>query len=106
MSVPTPPLTLGVEEEYQIINPETRNLHAYISELLSQDQQREFKLDLKPELMQSQVEVGTHVCRNITEVRQEVKRLRRSVCQMAAENDVQIAAASTNPLRMGFAIKS
>ena len=97
MSVPTPPLTLGVEEEYQIINPETRNLQAYISELLSQDQQREFRLDLKPELMQSQVEVGTHVCHNIQEVRQEVTRLRRAVCQLAAENNVQIAAASTHP---------
>jgi carboxylate-amine ligase len=97
MSVPTPPLTLGVEEEYQIINPETRNLQAYVSELLSQDQKREFKLDLKPELMQSQVEVGTHVCRNIQEVRQEVMRLRRAVCEMATENNVQIAAASTHP---------
>jgi carboxylate-amine ligase len=97
MPVPTPPLTLGVEEEYQIIDPKTRNLHAYISEFLSQDQKREFKLDLKPELMQSQVEVGTHVCRNVKEVRQEVQRLRRAVTQLAEENGVQIAAASTHP---------
>ena len=97
MAVPTPPLTMGVEEEYQIINPETRNLHAYISELLSQDKQREFGLDLKPEFMQSQVEVGTHVCRNIKEVRHEVQRLRRAVVQLADENGLQIAAASTHP---------
>jgi len=97
MSVPNPPLTLGVEEEYQIIDPETRDLHAYISEFLSQDQRRPVKLNLKPELMQSQVEVGTHVCRNVKEVRQEVIRLRRSVIDIAAENGVQIAAASTHP---------
>ena len=97
MAVPTPPLTMGVEEEYQIIDPESRNLHAYISEFLSQDKKREFSLDLKPELMQSQVEVGTHVCRNVKEVRQEVVRLRRSVVQLAEENGVQIAAASTHP---------
>lgn len=97
MPVPTPPLTLGVEEEYQIIDPETRNLQAYISELLTQDKQREMSLDLKPELMQSQVEVGSNVCRNIKEVRQEMIRLRRAICNMAAENGVSIVAASTHP---------
>lgn len=97
MTVPIPPLTLGVEEEYQIIDPETRNLHAYISELISQDQRRPFSLELKKEFMQSQVEVGTYVCRNIKEVRQEVMRLRRSVSELAEENGLEIAAASTHP---------
>ncbi len=97
MSVPNPPLTLGIEEEYQIINPETRDLHAYITELISADEQSETKLDLKPEFMQSQVEVGSHVCRNVKEVRQELVRLRRSMCDMAEKNGVQIAAASTHP---------
>lgn len=97
MSVPTPPLTMGIEEEYQIIDPKTRNLHAYISELLSQDKQRQVKLNLMPELMQSQVEVGSNVCQNIGEVRQEVIRLRRAVCELADENGLAIAAASTHP---------
>ncbi|MCB8927827.1 MAG: carboxylate-amine ligase [Ardenticatenaceae bacterium] len=97
MSVPTPPLTMGIEEEYQIIEPKSRNLHAYISELLSQDQQRDVKLNLMPELMQSQVEVGSNVCRNISEVRQEVVRLRRAVTELADANGVAIAAASTHP---------
>lgn len=93
----TIPLTLGVEEEYQIIDPKTRNLHAYISELLSQDEQRGSPLALKPEFMQSQVEVGSHVCRNVREVRQELVRLRRNVIDMARENGLAIAAASTHP---------
>lgn len=97
MSVPTPPLTMGIEEEYQIIDPKSRNLHAYISEFLSQDKQRELSLNLMPELMQSQVEVGSNVCQNIGEVRQEVIRLRRSVCELADENGLAIAAASTHP---------
>lgn len=97
MSMPTPPLTMGVEEEYQIIDPETRNLHSYISELLSQDEQLPTSLNLRPELMQSQVEVGSYVCRNVKEVRQEVIRLRRSVFDMAYRNDLLIAAASTHP---------
>ncbi len=97
MTMPIPPLTLGVEEEYQIIDPKTRNLHSYITDLLSQDQQRETKFNLQPEFMQSQVEVGSNVCRNIKEVRQEVIRLRRAVCNMAEDNGLQIAAASTHP---------
>ena len=97
MSVPTPPLTLGIEEEYQIVDPKSRNLQAYITELLSKDQERPSKLDLKPEFMQSQVEVGSHVCRNVKEIRAEVVRLRRAVIEMAEENGVAIVAASTHP---------
>lgn len=97
MSMPTPPMTLGVEEEYQIIDPSTRNLHSYISEFLSQDEQRSKKLDLKPELMQSQVEVGSRVCRDVKEVRAEVIRLRREVTTLAEDNGLKIAAASTHP---------
>ena len=97
MSAPIPELTLGIEEEYQIIDPETRNLHAYITEFLSQDELRPARLNLKPEFMESQVEVGSHVCRNIKEIRQEVIRLRRAVCAMAEENGLEIAAASTHP---------
>ncbi len=97
MSLPMPPLTLGVEEEYQIIDPKSRDLYAYISEFLSQDKQMEVGVDLKPEFMQSQVEVGSQVCKNVKEVRQEVTRLRRAVCELADKNGVAIAAASTHP---------
>ena len=97
MSVPTPPLTMGIEEEYQIIDPKSRNLHAYISEFLSQDKQRDVSLNLMPELMQSQVEVGSNVCQDIGEVRQEVVRLRRAICDLADENGLAIAAASSHP---------
>ncbi|MBP9503274.1 MAG: carboxylate-amine ligase [Candidatus Promineofilum sp.] len=91
------PLTLGIEEEYQIIDPETRNLRTYISELLTQDQARPQKLDLKPELMQSQVEVGSRICQDIKEARGEISRLRREVLEMADQNGLKIAAASTHP---------
>jgi carboxylate-amine ligase len=97
MAIPTPPLTMGIEEEYQIIDPETRDLYAYISKLLSLDKQRKTSLDLKPEFMQSQVEVGSQVCDDIKGIRAEVIRLRRAVCEMAEKNGVQIAAASTHP---------
>jgi carboxylate-amine ligase len=97
MAVPVPPLTLGVEEEYQIIDPQTRDLRTYISEFLTQDELRPARLNLKPELMQSQVEVGTTICENIRHVREEVVRLRRETLNMAAANGLHIAAASTHP---------
>lgn len=91
------PLTLGVEEEYQIIHPETRDLHSYVQKFLEQSKQVFPDEDIKPEFMQSQIEVGSSVCRNIQEVRQEVVRMRRMVGQLAAANNLHIAAASTHP---------
>lgn len=97
MSLSTPPLSLGIEEEFQIVNPETRNLHSSIDKFIEADTENDNKLNLKPEFMQSQVEVGSHVCRNVAELRQEVVRLRRQVIQMADEQGLAIVAASTHP---------
>ncbi len=97
MAIKTPPLTLGVEEEYQIINPETKDLHAYINQLLADDETSDDPLNLMPELMQSQVEVGSRICRNVKEVRAELVRLRKAVCQRADKHGLHIAAASTHP---------
>lgn len=91
------PLTLGVEEEYQIIHPETRNLHSYIQNFLEQSRQVFPDETLKPEFMQSQVEVGSRVCRNVQEVRHELCRLRSSVSDLALQNGLRIASASTHP---------
>ncbi len=94
MSLPT--LTLGIEEEYQIIDPESGELTSYVQELL--DQGRWVLPDqIKPELMQSQIEVGTHICQNIQEARQELRRLRGSICDLADRNGLQVVAASTHP---------
>ena len=91
-----PELTIGIEEEYQIIDPETRGLTSYIQEFLEQG--RVILPDqIKPELMQSQVEVGTHICRNIREARTELIRLRRSVHKVAENNGLKVVAASTHP---------
>ena len=90
------PLTIGIEEEYQIVDPETRALTSYIQQLMNSgrvvlgDQ-------VKQEFMQSQIEVGSAICRNITEARQEIVRLRRTVCDLAEENGQRIVAASTHP---------
>ena len=61
-----PPLTIGVEEEYQIIDPVSRELRAYITEILEAD--HVVLRQVKPELHQSIVEVGTTVCTTPAEV--------------------------------------
>ena len=91
-----PPMTLGIEEEYQIIDPESRGLISYVQQLLNRgrivlgDQ-------IKQEFMQSQIEVGSHICNDVQDVRAEIVRLRRVVTEVAHEHGAVIAAASTHP---------
>ncbi len=90
-----PSLTLGIEEEYQIIDPDTRELRSYITEILKSDHVS--IRQVKPELHQSVVEMGTSVCRTPAEVRREVIRLRRTVMDLAHQSGLEIAAAGTHP---------
>jgi len=89
-------LTIGIEEEYQIVDPETRELTSYIQEFL-EDGRIVLKDQVKPEFMQSQVEVGSRVCRNIKEARLEVVRLRSMVADLAEQHHRKIVAAGTHP---------
>ena len=90
-----PSLTIGIEEEYQIIDPETRQLRSYITEILNGDS---LVLEqVKPELHQSIVEVGTTVCRTPAEARAELVKLRGIVMRLAARNGLKIAASGTHP---------
>lgn len=90
-----PSLTLGVEEEYQIIDPETRELRSYITQLLLEDHR--ILTQVKPELHQSIVEVGTTICQTPAEVREELVQLRRGVIELAGRTGLKIAAAGTHP---------
>lgn len=91
-----PSLTIGIEEEYQIIDPETRELRSYITEILKEDH-RELREHLKAELHQSIVEIGSAVSRTPAETRTEIIRLRRALIELAGRNGLQIAAAGTHP---------
>jgi carboxylate-amine ligase len=91
-----PSLTIGVEEEYQIIDPETRELRSYITQILDQGQLVLCE-QVKPELHQSVVEVGTEVCKTPAEARAELVRLRRTVIDLAGRDGLKIAAAGTHP---------
>jgi len=90
-----PSLTLGIEEEYQIIDPETRELKSYITEILQGD--KVILDEVKPELHQSMVEIGSKVCRAPSDLRSELVRLRGMVMDLAARSNLVIAAAGTHP---------
>jgi glutamate---cysteine ligase / carboxylate-amine ligase len=93
--VKPPSLTIGVEEEYQIIDPVSRELQSYITQLLEADHM--VLEQIKPELHQSIVEVGTHVCHTPAEVREQLVSLRRGVMELAGRRGLKIAAAGTHP---------
>jgi carboxylate-amine ligase len=91
-----PSFNIGIEEEYQIVDPETRGLKSYITQLLEEGRMVLME-SMKPELHQSMVEVGTKVCNTPAEARAELVRLRRGVMQLAARSGLKIVAAGTHP---------
>lgn len=92
----TPSFTIGIEEEYQIIDPQTRELKSYITELLEAGKMT-LREQVKAELHQSIVEVGTKVCASAQEARAELVRLRNGVMELAGRNGLKIAAAGSHP---------
>ena len=67
-------LTVGIEEEYQVIDPDSGELTSYIAEFLERDAML-VKDSMVPEFLKSQLEVTSKVCKNIKEARAEVIRL-------------------------------
>lgn len=90
------PFTMGIEEEFQIIDPATGGLQSYVSEIL-EDGKLILMEQVKPELMQSVVETGTHVCRTADDAQAEILRLRATIAALAAKKGMTIAASGTHP---------
>ena len=88
--------TLGIEEEFQIVDPKTRELRSHIEQILEEGKIL-LKERIKSELHQSVVEVGTNVCKNIQDAKTEVKRLRRHITSLVGKRGLRIASASTHP---------
>ena len=88
--------TLGIEEEYQVIDPVSR-------ELVSHDQKivveagKHLNEQVKAEMHQAVVEVGTNICHNISEARTEITHLRKSISEIAIDLGYRIGAAGTHP---------
>ena len=93
--------TLGIEEEFQIIDPETRELRSHIQQILGEGKVT-LKEQIKPEMHQSVVELGTDVCGSIEDAREQVIRLRSQLAAMAAKGGLKIASAGTHPFSHWF----
>jgi carboxylate-amine ligase len=88
--------TIGVEEEYQIIHPKTRELRSRAQSILAEA--RESVGDfVTPELYLSQIEIGTPVCGSLAELRHKLQHLRHEVIAAAESKGSRIAAAGTHP---------
>jgi len=92
-----PSFTLGIEEEFQTVDPVTRDLRSHIHAEIIAKGKMQLQERVKPEMHQSVVEVGTGICKNIKEAKEEVFELRRHMVQLAAENGLRLAAAGTHP---------
>lgn len=90
------PLTLGIEEEYQIIDPETRELTSYVQQMIDRGQVV-LGEQIKTEFMKSQLETGTNICRDVQELREEVRRVRGHLIDIADAMGVSLVAAGTHP---------
>jgi len=88
--------TLGIEEEFQIIDPETRELRSHVSEIL-EDGKTLLGEQVKPEIIQSMIEVGTGICKNIKEARTDITNLRSILSGLVRKKGLVIVAAGTHP---------
>jgi len=92
-----PSLTLGIEEEYQTIDPETYDLRSHVQFEIIEKGKAFLKEHVKAEMHQSVVEVGTGICGTAEEARRDLVELRRTIIRLAKENGLRIAAAATHP---------
>src|SRR6185437_223842 len=90
------PFTLGIEEEFQIVDPVTRELRSHVTEFLDEGKMI-LGEQIKPEMIQSMIEVGTGICKNIQEARADISNLRGVISSLAEKNGLKIVAASTHP---------
>ena len=90
--------TLGVEEEFQIVHAETRELRSYVSRLLEEGRDNALLRErVRPEMHQSVVETGTGICRDIRQARDEIMELRSGLGDLAKKGGMRIVAAGTHP---------
>ena len=95
-----PSLNIGIEEEYQTVDPVTRDLKSHIHAEIVQKGRVLMAERVKPEMHQSVVEIGTGVCQNIQEAREEILSIRRQIIQLARENGLRLAAGGTHPFAL------
>jgi len=85
-----PVFTIGIEEEFQTIDPVTRDLRSHIGQIV-EDGKITLHEQVKAEMHQAVVEVGTNICNNIQEARREVTHLRKHIIELANNQGLKIA---------------
>jgi glutamate---cysteine ligase / carboxylate-amine ligase len=88
--------TLGIEEEFQIVDPHTRQLRSHVSAILEEGRML-LGEQVKPEMIQSMIEVGTGVCADIQEARADIIKLRGVLSTLVRKQNLMIVAAGTHP---------
>ncbi|HEU4449857.1 MAG TPA: carboxylate-amine ligase [Gaiellaceae bacterium] len=96
----SPPFTLGVEEEYMLLDPQSFDLVQHVDTVLTAAQHGEFDERVGPELMQSVLEISTPVCRTAADVDRELRKLRGHVTQAARGHSLRVGSAGTHPFSL------
>jgi len=92
-----PEFTLGVEEEYLLVDLETRALVVDPPKSLLSECEELLGGQVTTELLRSQIEVGTKVCQNVQEVREDLARLRACIIEVTGRHGIAPIASSTHP---------
>ena len=92
-----PTFTIGVEEEYLLVDKETRSLVVDLPSTLMAEAEEKCGSQVTSELLQSQIEIGTKVCNNVQEAREDLTRLRGNIIEVANRHGLAPIAASTHP---------
>jgi glutamate---cysteine ligase / carboxylate-amine ligase len=94
------PYTLGVEEEYMLLDSETFDLVQHIDTVLAAVHGHELEPRITAELMQSVLEIATPVCRTPSDVEDQLRKIRGYVCDVAREQGLRVGAAGTHPFSL------
>jgi carboxylate-amine ligase len=97
MAIPEPSFSVGIEEDYLLVDKETRDLAPEPPEALLAKAEKALRGQVSPEFLRSQIEVGTRVCRSVQEARDQLVELRSTVGSIADEFGLAPIAASTHP---------
>jgi carboxylate-amine ligase len=95
--IPRPSLSIGIEEEYQIVDLETRAMRSFITQFIDDGKVIMIEREIKPELHASMVEMGTPICHTVAEAKEELIKQRSFIARLAREKEVAVVAAATHP---------
>jgi carboxylate-amine ligase len=94
------PYTLGVEEEYMLLDPESLDLVQHVDTVLAAVAGTDFEARINPELMQSVIEITTPVCRTASDLEDALRQLREYVASVAREKGLRLGSAGTHPFSL------